>query len=122
MAGSHFGLIQRKTGGRGTSQPGLLMAQLHSSVPALAILVLEILFPKSRYPAVSRIRGAIFLCSYFAINALIFPVIYRQMGALGMKPLFTVDLSFLSASAYSPLRFIGAVATTLRVNDKRATE
>jgi hypothetical protein len=62
------------------------------------------------------------LCSYFAINALIFPVIYRQMGALGMKPLFTVDLSFLSASAYSPLRFIGAVATTLRVNDKRATE
>jgi hypothetical protein len=91
-------------------------------VPALAILVLEILFPKSRYSAVSRIRGAIFLCSYFAINALIFPVIYRQMGALGMKPLFTVDLSFLSASAYSPLRFIGAVATTLRVNDKRATE
>jgi sterol desaturase/sphingolipid hydroxylase (fatty acid hydroxylase superfamily) len=81
----------------------------------LTILLLELIFPKSRNSAASRIRGTVFLCCYFAANALIFPVIYREMGALGIKPLFTIDLSFLSASAYSPLRFVGGIVTTLLI-------
>jgi hypothetical protein len=32
------------------------------------------------------------------------------MGAFGIKPLFTIDLSFLSASAYSPLRGFSAAS------------
>jgi sterol desaturase/sphingolipid hydroxylase (fatty acid hydroxylase superfamily) len=83
---------------------------------AAAVVVLELLLPKSRYSVMSRVRGAVFWVCYIAINALIFTTFYRAMSSLGWKPLVTVDLSFLSSSPYSPLRFTGGcVAAVLLV-------
>lgn len=85
----------------------------HLFLAASALLLLEILFPKSRYPIAARARAIIFWLSYISVTAIAVTFFYTIWASLGINPLLTVDLSFLSSSQYSPIKFLGGIVASI---------
>lgn len=82
---------------------------------ASAILVIELLFPQSKYSMISRIRGAIFWVVYIPITAAGLILFRRLWDFLGVKPLFDLNFSALSSSTNPVIAAIGGMAALLIV-------
>jgi sterol desaturase/sphingolipid hydroxylase (fatty acid hydroxylase superfamily) len=81
-----------------------------------SVLVLtEYLLPKSRNSFISRVRGAIFGVAAIAVSALAIILFNRLWRWVGVKPLFTIDLSVLSRSRFSALAALGGILASLVV-------
>lgn len=97
---------------------GGLISQWISAVDARAgqfflgasvILIAEQLLPQSRYSIVSRFRGAVFWLVYAFIGGLGLTLFSRLWSALGITPLFHIDLKFLSGTGEGILPVLGGI-------------
>lgn len=84
-------------------------------VAASVIMLAEYILPQSRYSLISRLRGAIFTIVYIAIVALALMLFQRLWAWIGIKPLFKLDLSFLSKSNFPALAVLGGIVASLAV-------
>jgi sterol desaturase/sphingolipid hydroxylase (fatty acid hydroxylase superfamily) len=82
---------------------------------ASVIMLAEYLLPQSKYSLISRLRGALFWIVYVIITALGFILFHRLWDWIGIKPLFHVDLTFLSKSSFPPLAVLGGIVASLAV-------
>jgi sterol desaturase/sphingolipid hydroxylase (fatty acid hydroxylase superfamily) len=69
--------------------------------------LLELVRPADNYSMTSRVRGACFWLVYILITATFFAVFNRFWASLGLHPLITVKLGWLSASEHMPLKMLG---------------
>jgi dolichyl-phosphate-mannose--protein O-mannosyl transferase len=68
---------------------------------------LEMVRPANNCSINSRVRGAYFWLVYIVITATFFAVFNRVWTSLGLEPLLTVKLGWLSSWEYFPLRVLG---------------
>ena len=69
--------------------------------------LLELVRPANNHSIISRVRGAYFWLVYIVITATFFAVFNRFWTSMGLHPLITVKLGWLSASEYFPLKVLG---------------
>jgi sterol desaturase/sphingolipid hydroxylase (fatty acid hydroxylase superfamily) len=84
-------------------------------IGASVVMLVEYLLPQSKYRVISRLRGAIFRFLYIVITALAFTLFGRLWAWIGIKPFFSVDLSFLSKSSFPLLAALGGIIASLAV-------
>jgi sterol desaturase/sphingolipid hydroxylase (fatty acid hydroxylase superfamily) len=77
---------------------------------AVIIMIAERLLPRSRYGLASRLRGAVFWIVYIAITVPSVALFNRLWTSLGIKPLISLDLSFLSGADHPILQIAGGIA------------
>lgn len=82
---------------------------------ASVIVIAEHFLPQSRYSLLSRVRGAIFWLVYIVITGVGLILFNRLWSTLGIKPLFHIDLSFLSASSHGFVAAVGGMVAALLV-------
>ena len=83
---------------------------------ALLLLAAEVIFPKSRYSYVSKLRGMIFCVTNILITKASLTLFYWFWAGIGVKPLFAIDLTFLSRFSNAwPLHLLGAIAASFLV-------
>lgn len=82
---------------------------------ASAIFIAELLFPQSKYSMISRVRGAIFWIVYILITGAGLILFQRFWAYLGIKPLFSIDLSALSSSTNPIVAAVGGIVAFLIV-------
>ena len=80
---------------------------------AVGLCILEYLFPQSKHSFGSRLRGCLFFFLYVTITATSLILFYRLWSHIGLKPLFHVNLMFLSSSDNHFLKGLGGVVSAL---------
>lgn len=76
-------------------------------------LALELLWPASRYSLKSRLRAGMFWAVYYILTMAFFTAFLPLWGKLGIKPLFTLDLSPITTSSSLWIKAIGWIAVPL---------
>src|SRR5882724_7635871 len=76
-------------------------------------LLLELVRPANRISMISRVRGACFWLAYIVITATFFAAFNRFWASLGLHPLITVNLGWLSASEHVSLKALGWLAAPI---------
>jgi len=83
---------------------------------AMVLLAAEFIFPQSRHTYMSHVRGAVFCITNIVITKVGLTLFYRLWAYIGIRPLFHIDLTFLSEFSDSwLLRALGGIVASLIV-------
>lgn len=76
---------------------------------ASVILIAELLWPRSRYRLITRLRAVLFWLTYIAITVPALALFNRLWASLGVRPLFHLDLTFLGRAEHPLLQAGGSI-------------
>lgn len=85
----------------------------HIFYASTIFFALELVFAYGRYSFASRVRATLFWVVYLAITVIVFAFFSTLWGSLGIKPLLSVDMRWLTGSESVIVKAIGWVVAVM---------